>query len=652
MWRVGFVDSQFTGAARSWLGVGDDKHSWALAWGGCVGWGDKGCLLHNRKRKKWMATDLRQVPTIGLAIDLSSRTIFFVTRDAPDKEPELRVAFEGISFSTGLAPAASFFCSSELKFNFGGPKDEQFKLFSKVPELQKRGFMPVARSGQPVIASPVSDAGTISLVASSGRDFLTFDDTANPARTLHAAAFLCSAKATGVLLREGKYFYEATVECVGGEGHSKAFQPYDLLGEDDSALFRTWSKAREEIVDLAKLPPGGGRGAIGWAEKRFFGQYDRFEGIGDDRFSWAISGANLAEGKDAPNADENDKDKDNNKNQADGAGDELCKDDKDEAKFAEKAASSRFVELRHNASAQKRRNINPLRFAAARSKEKEKEGGAAESCCWLDGKEHDFVWRDGTVIGCAVELTELAAPGSFLAKFRYFVDGAPLECAGPEPAELVAEVNDGLVPAVTCHANMRVSLNFGERKFEHEQNARGYEAVIKALESSGTVKKSAADKRPKGLTSLPIVTTDNIETEQKEEVLEWKEGAQLIEGLRSENAKSKLKVFAKGELVDGFLDLKNDLSEENPIKEMRVIVQILLLCPHARNPKTCVRKVSVDANVLLGAAGIQELATLLEVRRRILSHLFYDENNSTKFGLTCPASSLLSFALAPSSCLP
>ena len=199
---------------------------------------------------------------------------------------------------------------------------------------------------------------------------------------------------------------------------------------------------------------------------------------------------------------------------------------------------------------------------------------------------------------------------------------------------------------------MRVSLNFGERKFEHEQNARGYEAVIKALESSGTVKKSAADKRHKGLTSLPIVTTDNIETEQKEEVLEWKEGAQLIEGLRSENAKSKLKVFAKGELVDGFLDLKNDLSEENPIKEMRVIVQILLLCPHARNPKTCVRKVSVDANVLLGAAGIQELATLLEVRRRILSHLFYDENNSTKFGLTCPASSLLSFALAPSSCLP
>ena len=644
---MGFADSQFTGAARLWKGVGDDKHSWALAWGH----DEKGCLVHNGKLKKWTTTNLCQVPTIGFAVDLSSRTIFVIICDGPDKEPELRLAFEGISFSTGLTPAASFFQNAELKFNFGGLKDEPFEFFSKVPELRKRGFVPVARHGQHIIVSPAPDAGTISLVASSGRDHLIFDH-ANSARTLHASAFLCSAKAAGILLREGKHFYEATIEYVGGEGHSKAFQPHDELVEDDS-------KAREKVIDLAKLPPGGGRGAIGWAEKCFFGQYDRSEGVGDDRFSWAVSGANLKAGQDNANAGVRVKDQ-----QANRADDEVSKDGADEAASAEetddKEASARFVELRHNASAQKRRNIEPLRFRATTNSEESKKVEKT-AVPRLDGNERDFVWRDGTVIGCAVELTELGAPGSFSAKFRYFINGEPLKCTALEPAELVADVNDGLVPAVTCHANMRVTLNFGERKFEHEQNARGCEAVIRALESSGSVRKSAADKRSKkGLlgsqtgppvedrratqldftrshVALPtltlpgVVTADDVETDAA--MLEWKEGAQLIESLSSGKTRTQLKRFAKGELAEGFLDLKNDLSEENPIKEMRTIVQVLLLCPHARNPKTCVRKISVDANVLLGAAGIQELATLLEVSRCVVAHLVL---RRLETGLACP----------------
>ena len=47
---------------------------------------------------------------------------------------------------------------------------------------------------------------------------------------------------------------------------------------------------------------------------------------------------------------------------------------------------------------------------------------------------------------------------------------------------------------------------------------------------------------------------------------------------------------------------------------MRTIVQYLLRCPHARHPDTHVKGISVEANVLLGAAGIEELSAYLEVR--------------------------------------
>ena len=444
------------------------------------------------------------------------------------------------------------------------------------------------------------------------------------------------------------------------------------LAEDDQ-------KAREDVVDLAALPPGGGRGAIGWSEKRFFGRYERYEGVGDDRFSWAVSGANLVEATDDADADkdkkkdEKDKKKDKDRH-AGGGGASAAGDDDgadEEAKRAEEAMRevreaeevARFVELRYNAAAQKRRNIEPLRFRAAKKEgeEAEDDGGAASAAdagYWLDGDARDFVWRDGTVIGCGVELTELDVAGSFAAKFQYFVNDKRLKCNKRDAPELVAIVNDGLVPAVTCHANMRVAFNFGEQKFKFEDNARGYDAVSKSLESAGTVKKSAANKKARrpaatsasagsrGRADRPVRTSftasrmsrrgigllpDALEagggggrppgatamtaTGAAEAGVEWKEGLPLIDGLSSPATKKQLQRLACALPLDGGgkLDLKGGLGEENPVKEMRQIVQFLLRCPHARLPETCVRKISVDANVLLGADGVQELAIFLEV---------------------------------------
>ena len=87
---------------------------------------------------------------------------------------------------------------------------------------------------------------------------------------------------------------------------------------------------------------------------------------------------------------------------------------------------------------------------------------------------------------------------------------------------------------------------------------------------------------------------------------EWKGGYTLLDSLSSNTSKKthkQLKDLARGQLSDGKLDLEQGLDRENPVKELRTILQFLLQCPHTSHPDTCLRHISVEKNSLLGAVG-------------------------------------------------
>ena len=110
-----------------------------------------------------------------------------------------------------------------------------------------------------------ADTKQIELVALSGADHLVMDDSQRPARSVLCVRAVL-VRASGVMLTHGKWYYEATVEGLGGQGRSHAFKIYDAHHEHEG-------DSDDEVVDITnntELPSVGGRGAIGWATSNFW----------------------------------------------------------------------------------------------------------------------------------------------------------------------------------------------------------------------------------------------------------------------------------------------------------------------------------------------------------------------------------------------
>lgn len=501
--RVGFVTESFTGE-RGTHTIGDDKQSWALAWQSRGR--ARGALMHHGRTKRLTAVNLRD-RWIGVALDLTAHTIKFVL---PTGEPEFaayyhnqpyhvsgavefRSGFEGVIAGTGLIPAIGVKWKCDVDVNFG---DKFIYTHDQVPELgDYRPVSDAIAEGRranpsttplpptlPLVSKPLRDG--IRLVALSGAEHVIFESD-RCARYVGGEGFLASVKAAGVHLGIGKWYYEVTVENVGGLGRSSAFQLFDAETDGDGGG-RGDEEDNFEPPDISdkntKLPPIGGRGAIGFVTEQFFGAYDQEVGVGDTRDSWSISGAN-------PMPD-----------------DDSSFDD--EGATAAVGSYKPWVEVRHNRQRLTKQNIEPLRFALNCGGAAGPDGEEALmphefklTGAGPDGSldESDVVWRDGdrkTTIGCAVSIDSSKTPDKLEIRIDYSikhrgdekvwkvsasrresaespkrqsfssaVQAGAGDLSQDHPEEFVALINDDdvLVPAVSLHPNLKLSFNFGEK---------------------------------------------------------------------------------------------------------------------------------------------------------------------------------------------
>ena len=300
----------------------------------------------------------------------------------------------------------------------------------------------------------------------------------------------------------GKWYYEVTVDNVGGLGRSSAFQLFDAENDGDEGG-RIDSENNFEPTDISDknkhLPPIGGCGSVGFVTEEFFGEYDRKVGVGHTRNSWSISGAN-------PTPDDG----------PSGGG---------------QSATARYepwVEVRHNTQRLAKQNIEPLRFPSTRGDSAGIAGAHAPASeevltphefeLKVDGpdqnEETDATWQDGdrrTTVGCAVSISPSTIPRKLEIRIEYYIKhidkdkvckvsasrrespSSPGMVSHEQPEELVSLINDDdvLIPAVSLHPNLKLTFNFGEKTRRGLPNPE-YAWVVAAVSSSTLLSSSAA----------------------------------------------------------------------------------------------------------------------------------------------------------------
>lgn len=233
---IGWADMLYRGASSTARGVGDDLHSWGL--------NSRGQLRHNRQtaltsKLPWSAGDV-----VCCALDLKSNTIRFALNG--DWSPQHVVTAEHISFSTAIAPMVSLECELVFQMNSG-----VVPFRYDMPHGFRSVHYWVRRRMREIY---VTEAGArLGTLVAQGLSREVLIDRWRVAPNLDAitssrGTVFPSIRLDGVLLTDGRWYYEAVVKDCG----------------------------------VAQ---------IGWIDLDFWASSKEGVGVGDDKSSWAYDGA-------------------------------------------------------------------------------------------------------------------------------------------------------------------------------------------------------------------------------------------------------------------------------------------------------------------------------------------------------------------------
>lgn len=446
MWRLGVADALFTGSQHDGKTVGDDKHSWAISG---RPFGRSGLLHHGGKQVKWdnAFKNASNNLTIGCAVDVDEGRVHFAYQEEGSEQPVCKVAFEGISFIGGLVPAmGTLLLNGECRLG------QSSKLLLKLQQgNQLLGYCPVdytvnrmvGMGGSTPLRPPASqqEEKTSLWVPSSGHDFIIM----GPGRELKSNTFLTSLTAPELLVqpeekKQVRFFYEVRLLALGGVGATESFDPQ---GKE----FEGYGDSDDDDDDAAVKMEGGGGATFGWATPRFTGTYYRARGVGDDRLSWGLAGA---------------------------------EEDVGEEGTALGGDASSDVAGAEDSGKEVKRKVRFKHCALLNNKQVDDWSGKASNTWsehWptpppVDPPPVDpsvprpssslpmsacpLLWESKDVVGCGVTVE---ADGRGV--FEFFLNGSL--CYRKEVAAPL--LLGGVVPAVSLHPNMRVRANLGEEDF-------------------------------------------------------------------------------------------------------------------------------------------------------------------------------------------
>ena len=438
MWRFGVADALFTGSQHDGKTVGDDKHSWAISG---RPFGRSGLLHHGGKQVKWdnAFKNASNNLTIGCAVDVDEGRVHFVYQEEGTEQPVCKVAFEGISFIGGLVPAmGTLHLTGECLLG------QSSELLPKLQEgNQLLGYCPVdyivnrmvGMGGSTPLRPPASQQTekTSLWVPSSGHDCIIM----GPGRELKSNTFLTSLTAPELLVqpeekKKMRFFYEVRLLELGGVGATESFDPEakEFEGYGDS----------DDDDDAAVKMEGGGGATFGWATPRFTGTYYRAQGVGDDRLSWGLAGAEEDVGEESTvlGGDAS----------SDVAGAE------DSGKEVTRKVRFKHCALLNNKQVDDWPGKAPNTWCEHWPSLEDPSG--ATPLLSLPMSACPLLWESKDVVGCGVTVE---ANGSGV--FEFFLNGSPCYRKKVEAPLLLG----GVVPAISLHPNMRVRVNLGEEDF-------------------------------------------------------------------------------------------------------------------------------------------------------------------------------------------
>ena len=478
---IGAHDTQFK-MSDAWSSLGSDKHSWAIEVGP---WARPCLLVHMDKQQAWhSAFKLLQHGTIGCAIDADAGTIRYAVRDRVSDAIVCEYAFEGVEFAGGLIPSVSVLYAEPI-VRFSGCK----LLGADDAPAELADYQPMAKLLYKLASFPrgLSSSSQSLLVPSSGHRQLCFEDS----RTVRCTSFVGSLTSPELRSRPGssprRYYFEVHLLRMGGVGAAGVF---DLDAPEFN--WRLDSK-QDDGLDATLV---GGPAAIGWATPRFKGEYYRSLGVGDQRFSWGYAGCKLR-----PPTGTNVR----ATFKLSGITVKLVlKAQPSGAQFvAFKSASARTQETCWPQKAKMGTSsssspASPTRPAAAASPQFWDRYSKSESTplAMVNGEslaEVEPLWKQGGVVGCGITIDPDGT-----GKVDYYYNGGKVcRTLIKEPVLL-----DGVMPAISIHAGMRVRVNFGETTFVVGRDANSElkkakdppGAFLPAVRAAGSASKVAASR--------------------------------------------------------------------------------------------------------------------------------------------------------------
>lgn len=264
----GWADLDFVGGSRSGVGVGDDKHSWGYDGARAPRqglWADGPVNFGAR----WNIGDI-----CGVAADIENRRLSFSLNGSWERP--MGVAAESISFVCGLCPGLTS-QGGKVKVNLGEtPFAYPMPLGHSSVHDWMQGMRALLANNVEAVpqqppclvrshsAAPHEKMPGTGLRVHSGHTHAILQC---PENIISARDGYPSFVAQDVLLSKGHWAFEVEVLSFdAGEKRSRRFHDQD-----------------EDMRPSA---------CVGWADKRFFGDYVRSIGVGDDKHSW---GWNISE---------------------------------------------------------------------------------------------------------------------------------------------------------------------------------------------------------------------------------------------------------------------------------------------------------------------------------------------------------------------
>jgi hypothetical protein len=223
-----------------------------------------------------------RVNSLGCCIDVDRREMHFFAISGGQRH-YLGVGFQGMQFTCGLVPKFTVDGlqeddRSQDRFGFSAPGVSVKPNWGRTPQAAAL----MLEQGLDAIPLDAHSIGgnfkRMSLRPLSGRNFLSLSPCTQSRTTAKSTGYFPSLCAAGVHLTAGKYYYEATVISLGGGRRN--YRP--VLGTEDPE---------------PDVHSNGGKGLVGWADSRFYGD-SVSKGVGDDRFSWGLSGCRRILGQD------------------------------------------------------------------------------------------------------------------------------------------------------------------------------------------------------------------------------------------------------------------------------------------------------------------------------------------------------------------